>query len=154
MSLGRGSFSPEGSTRAMDLYELHIFDGQLFLGKLKLSETVLRREELLIGNAEIFSHYLSIPYYFSMPQLEGMRSAYIAVDSIRPGYSPADRALLATLARLLSRERWAAFLVTPATRGNSWTPWSRPSWARSSPKPTAPLTSTKSPSSPARWTAS
>ena len=33
----------------------------------------------------------------------------------RPRYSPADRALLATLARLLSRERWAAFLVTPAT---------------------------------------
>jgi hypothetical protein len=33
----------------------------------------------------------------------------------RSGYSPADRALLATLARLLSRERWAAFLATPAT---------------------------------------
>lgn len=33
----------------------------------------------------------------------------------RPRDSPADRALLATLARLLSRERWAAFLVTPAT---------------------------------------
>jgi putative transposase len=32
-----------------------------------------------------------------------------------PRYSPADRALLATLARLLSRDRWAAFLVTPAT---------------------------------------
>ncbi len=33
----------------------------------------------------------------------------------RPRYSQADRALLATLAQLLSRERWAAFLVTPAT---------------------------------------
>ena len=33
----------------------------------------------------------------------------------RPRYSPADRALLVTLARLLSRERWVAFLVTPAT---------------------------------------
>jgi transposase InsO family protein len=33
----------------------------------------------------------------------------------RPHYSPTDRAGLATLARLLSRERWAAFLVTPAT---------------------------------------
>jgi transposase InsO family protein len=32
-----------------------------------------------------------------------------------PRYSPADRALLATLARLLNRERWAAFLVAPAT---------------------------------------
>jgi len=33
----------------------------------------------------------------------------------RPRYSPADRVVLATLARLLSRERWAIFLVTPAT---------------------------------------
>jgi hypothetical protein len=32
----------------------------------------------------------------------------------RPRYTPADRAVLAMLARLLSRERWAAFLVTPA----------------------------------------
>ena len=33
----------------------------------------------------------------------------------RPRFLPVDRAFLATLARLLSRERWAAFLVTPAT---------------------------------------
>jgi transposase len=33
----------------------------------------------------------------------------------RPRYSPADRAVLATLARLLNRERWSVFLVTPAT---------------------------------------
>ena len=33
----------------------------------------------------------------------------------RPRYSPTDRAVLATLAGLLSRERWAAFLVTPTT---------------------------------------
>jgi transposase InsO family protein len=33
----------------------------------------------------------------------------------RPRYRPADRAVLATLARLLSRERWGIFLVTPAT---------------------------------------
>src|ERR1019366_2858810 len=33
----------------------------------------------------------------------------------RPRFSPTDRAVLATLARLLPRERWAAFLVTPAT---------------------------------------
>ena len=32
-----------------------------------------------------------------------------------PRYSPTDRAVLATLARLLSRERWGIFLVTPAT---------------------------------------
>jgi hypothetical protein len=35
----------------------------------------------------------------------------------RPRYSPADRAVLATLARLLSRDRWAVFLVTPGGRG-------------------------------------
>src|SRR3979409_47946 len=33
----------------------------------------------------------------------------------RPRYAPADRLILATMARLLPRERWSAFLVTPAT---------------------------------------
>ena len=33
----------------------------------------------------------------------------------RPRYSPTDRALLAILARLLSRDFWGVFLVTPAT---------------------------------------
>jgi putative transposase len=33
----------------------------------------------------------------------------------RPRYSPADRAVLASLARLLSRERCGAFMVTPVT---------------------------------------
>lgn len=33
----------------------------------------------------------------------------------RPRYSPADRSVLATLARLLSREGWGTFLATPAT---------------------------------------
>jgi len=33
----------------------------------------------------------------------------------RPRYRPADRLILATLSRLLPRERWAAFLVTPNT---------------------------------------
>jgi putative transposase len=33
----------------------------------------------------------------------------------RPRYTPHDRLLLAVLARLLPRQRWAAFLVTPAT---------------------------------------
>jgi hypothetical protein len=32
----------------------------------------------------------------------------------RPRYTPSDRLVLATLARLLPRERWSAFLVTPA----------------------------------------
>ena len=33
----------------------------------------------------------------------------------RPRYTPTDRLVLATLAKLMSRERWAIFLVTPAT---------------------------------------
>jgi putative transposase len=33
----------------------------------------------------------------------------------RPRYTPADRLVLATLAKLLPRERWPIFLVTPAT---------------------------------------
>src|SRR3954463_244375 len=33
----------------------------------------------------------------------------------RPRYNPADRMVLAALAKLLPRERWAVFLVTPAT---------------------------------------
>jgi putative transposase len=33
----------------------------------------------------------------------------------RPRYRPTDRLVLATLSRLLPRERWAAFLVTPNT---------------------------------------
>src|SRR5450755_4106386 len=33
----------------------------------------------------------------------------------RPRYTPTDRMLLASLARLLSRQRWGIFLVTPAT---------------------------------------
>ena len=33
----------------------------------------------------------------------------------QPRYSPSDRLVLAVLARLLPRERWSAFLVTPAT---------------------------------------
>jgi putative transposase len=33
----------------------------------------------------------------------------------RPRYTPTDRTLLAALARMVPRERWALFLVTPAT---------------------------------------
>ena len=36
-------------------------------------------------------------------------------QAARPRYTPSDRLVLAMLARLLSRERWSAFLVTPAT---------------------------------------
>jgi transposase len=34
---------------------------------------------------------------------------------VRPRYTPADRMVLAALAKLLPRERWSVFLVTPAT---------------------------------------
>ena len=33
----------------------------------------------------------------------------------RPRYAPADRTMLAALAKLLPRDRWPIFLVTPAT---------------------------------------
>ena len=33
----------------------------------------------------------------------------------RPRYAPTDRMVLAILARLLPRERWSIFLVTPST---------------------------------------
>jgi putative transposase len=33
----------------------------------------------------------------------------------RPRYAPTDRMVLATLAKLLPRERWPIFLVTPST---------------------------------------
>jgi hypothetical protein len=32
-----------------------------------------------------------------------------------PRYTPADRMVLASLAKLMSRKRWAVFLVTPTT---------------------------------------
>jgi hypothetical protein len=33
----------------------------------------------------------------------------------RPHYTPTDRLVLATLAKLLPRDRWPSFLVTPST---------------------------------------
>ena len=41
--------------------------------------------------------------------------AVLSRQVTRPRYTPTDRMLLASLARLLSRERWGIFLVTPAT---------------------------------------
>ena len=45
----------------------------------------------------------------------GHQLAVLRRQVARPRYSPIDRAVLATLARLLSRERWGIFLVVPAT---------------------------------------
>jgi hypothetical protein len=44
----------------------------------------------------------------------------------RPRYQPTDRMVLATLAKLLPRQRWAVFLVTPATLLR----WHRPNGMR------------------------
>jgi putative transposase len=41
--------------------------------------------------------------------------AAIGRQVTRPRYTPSDRAVLATLAKLLPRDRWPIFLVTPAT---------------------------------------
>jgi len=41
--------------------------------------------------------------------------AVLRRQASRPRFSWTDRALVATLARLVPRERWAAFLVTPET---------------------------------------
>jgi hypothetical protein len=43
------------------------------------------------------------------------QSAVVQRQIARPRYAPTDRLVLATLAALLPRERWSAFLVTPAT---------------------------------------
>lgn len=43
------------------------------------------------------------------------QSAVLRRQVPRPRYTPADRMVLAALAKLLPRKRWAVFLVTPAT---------------------------------------
>jgi putative transposase len=41
--------------------------------------------------------------------------AVLRPQMARPRYTPADRMLLATLARMLPRDRWPVFIVTPST---------------------------------------
>jgi len=73
--LGRGSFL---RLDAMDLYRPHDLEGHVIEGKLKLSETVLRREELLNGNA-----YIVPNHRFSTAQLHAARSGRMAINSIK-----------------------------------------------------------------------
>ncbi len=100
--LSHGSFSPKGSATAMDLYEPHVADGKVLEGKLSLSEAVLRREELLNGNAQF------IPYHQSLSQLEGARSARIALDSIkRREFTGVPKHLAKAIRHAPSIARWS-----------------------------------------------
>jgi len=49
------------------------------------------------------------------PNVDAVEIAVLCRQLPRARYTPADRMLLATLAKLLPRERWPVFLVTPAT---------------------------------------
>ena len=73
--IGRGSHLRLG---AIDLYKPHDLGGQLVEAKLKLSENMLRREELLNGNAYIVP---SLP--LSTPQVHAVRLTRRAVNLIK-----------------------------------------------------------------------
>ena len=123
VSLGHGSFSSDSSTPVMDLYEPHIAGGQLLHGKLKLSENVLRREELLNGNAQILPHYLSIS------QLKGVRSARIVADTIRrrQGLARLPRHLSIATRHAIPMARYSLIVrylnrpEVPGSRSDKWT---------------------------------
>lgn len=107
----------------MDLYEPHIAGGQLLHGKLKLSENVLRREELLNGNAQILPHYLSIS------QLKGVRSARIVADTIRrrQGLARLPRHLSIATRHAIPMARYSLIVrylnrpEVPGSRSDKWT---------------------------------
>jgi transposase InsO family protein len=54
---------------------------------------------------------------------------------VRPRYAPADRLILATLAKLLPRDRWPVFLVRPATLLRWHRELIRRHWTYPSPRP-------------------
>src|SRR2546421_1228105 len=55
-----------------------------------------------------------------------------------PRYTPADRMVLATLAKLLPRDRWPIFLVTPSTLLRWHRELIRRRWTLPNQRPTAP----------------
>jgi choline dehydrogenase-like flavoprotein len=123
VSFGLGTLSPKGLTRVMDLYSPHHIGGELFNGKFKLSETVLRQEALLNGNAQIVRN-------FSKGQLEGLSSASIAVNSIRrrDGLTRVPKHLVgvARHAVPVARQLALLFLTRPGARGQALLKWTTP----------------------------
>jgi choline dehydrogenase-like flavoprotein len=120
VSLGLGTLSPEGLTRVMDLYSPHHLGGELLNGKLKLSESVLRRDALLNGNAQIVRK-------FSSGQLAGLRSASIAVNSLRRRQDltgvPKHLVVAARHAVPVARQLALLSLTRPGARGQSLLKW-------------------------------
>ena len=120
VSLGHGSFS--GRT-PMGRYEPHVVGGQLVIGKLKLAESVLRREELLNGNAQIYPHYLTTE------QLAAVRSARSLVDSVRrrqgltsaPGHAVAVGRRSFSMARMVVAARVLRRPDVPTPGSDRWT---------------------------------
>jgi choline dehydrogenase-like flavoprotein len=120
LSLGLGTLSPGGLTRVMDLFSPHDIGGELLNGKLKLSETLLRQEELLNGNVQIARK-------FSSGQLEGLKSASIAVNSLRrrEGLTQVPRHLVVAARRTVPVARHLAllYLTRPAAPGKALLRW-------------------------------
>ena len=73
--IGHGSSLRPG---AVDLYRAHNLGGQFVEGRLKLSETVLRREELLNGTV-----LFALQPHLSTPQLHALRAFRRAIYSVR-----------------------------------------------------------------------
>jgi choline dehydrogenase-like flavoprotein len=116
VSLGSGALSPEGLTRVMDLYSRHHIGGELLVGKLKLSENVLRQESLLNGNVLIVRN-------FSSAQQEGLSAASVVVNSMRrrQGLTRVPKHLVVATRHAIPVARHLAllYLTRPGAAGRS-----------------------------------